>query len=124
MSRAMAIAWASASLSGFFFNDTATTEIYTLSLHDALPIYPRLEKPSWVATVTQPFDLSAEFLPSSRPSIEATPSNHFPLVVESEHFDHTSATDTSIQNPNRVDSNMHINQLKLNRRNSCQADCP
>src|SRR6266702_8988818 len=26
----------------FFFNDTATTEIYTLSLHDALPIYLRL----------------------------------------------------------------------------------
>src|SRR5256885_8094430 len=26
----------------FFFNDTATTEIYTLSLHDALPIYQRL----------------------------------------------------------------------------------
>ena len=27
------------SLVSFFFNDTATTEIYTLSLHDALPIY-------------------------------------------------------------------------------------
>ena len=27
------------SLNGCFFNDTATTEIYTLSLHDALPIY-------------------------------------------------------------------------------------
>src|SRR2546430_12424903 len=27
-------------LSVFFFNDTATTEIYTLSLHDALPIFP------------------------------------------------------------------------------------
>ena len=27
----------------FFFNDTATTEIYTLSLHDALPISPDLE---------------------------------------------------------------------------------
>src|SRR3712207_7297923 len=26
----------------FFFNDTATTEIYTLSLHDALPIWPPL----------------------------------------------------------------------------------
>src|SRR3712207_7651889 len=25
----------------FFFNDTATTEIYTLSLHDALPIWMR-----------------------------------------------------------------------------------
>src|SRR5260370_27515580 len=27
-------------VSFFFFNDTATTEIYTLSLHDALPILP------------------------------------------------------------------------------------
>src|SRR2546429_5900013 len=27
----------------FFFNDTATTEIYTLSLHDALPILGRLQ---------------------------------------------------------------------------------
>src|ERR1017187_1020951 len=32
-------AWSSSHLSFlFFFNDTATTEIYTLSLHDALPI--------------------------------------------------------------------------------------
>src|SRR3712207_7184569 len=29
----------------FFFNDTATTEIYTLSLHDALPISPGLSLP-------------------------------------------------------------------------------
>src|SRR5438105_14677479 len=28
----------------FFFNDTATTEIYTLSLHDALPIYTILHE--------------------------------------------------------------------------------
>src|SRR3712207_7458176 len=27
----------------FFFNDTATTEIYTLSLHDALPIYTKIK---------------------------------------------------------------------------------
>src|ERR1035438_3166193 len=38
----------------FFFNDTATTEIYPLSLHDALPIYPNaswkpsgLHDPTW-----------------------------------------------------------------------------
>ena len=34
----------------FFFNDTATTEIYTLSLHDALPIlHPKkkLYKGNW-----------------------------------------------------------------------------
>src|SRR2546428_7028142 len=29
----------------FFFNDTATTEIYTLSLHDALPICADLDPP-------------------------------------------------------------------------------
>src|SRR2546421_7301485 len=29
----------------FFFNDTATTEIYTLSLHDALPISRKKRKP-------------------------------------------------------------------------------
>src|SRR5438874_8959500 len=28
----------------FFFNDPATTEIYTLSLHDALPIYHRQDR--------------------------------------------------------------------------------
>src|SRR3712207_8476404 len=28
----------------FFFNDTATTEIYTLSLHDALPIWDQPER--------------------------------------------------------------------------------
>src|SRR3989338_192575 len=30
----------------FFFNDTATTEIYTLSLHDALPISPGAPGPA------------------------------------------------------------------------------
>src|SRR3712207_8348343 len=34
----------------FFFNDTATTEIYTLSLHDALPISPdRRRRPARAA---------------------------------------------------------------------------
>src|ERR687890_1560108 len=31
-------------LTFFFFNDTATTEIYTLSLHDALPIFERVRQ--------------------------------------------------------------------------------
>src|ERR1035441_9235137 len=35
----------------FFFNDTATTEIYTLSLHDALPIsiHEATRKQEWIA---------------------------------------------------------------------------
>src|SRR5688572_31503009 len=36
----------------FFFNDTATTEIYTLSLHDALPICKLLESKEIDAIVT------------------------------------------------------------------------
>src|SRR5690349_22044799 len=38
----------------FFFNDTATTEIYTLSLHDALPIF----EGGADDYLTKPFDLS------------------------------------------------------------------
>src|SRR5256885_12166719 len=41
----------------FFFNDTATTEIYTLSLHDALPIwlFPRSRAwPDWFLTSRPP----------------------------------------------------------------------
>src|SRR2546421_7673483 len=34
------MAWRPSYFCFFFFNDTATTEIYTLSLHDALPISP------------------------------------------------------------------------------------
>ena len=34
----------------FFFNDTATTEIYTLSLHDALPIQPSKELAGIIGT--------------------------------------------------------------------------
>src|SRR5947208_14329111 len=38
----------------FFFNDTATTEIYTLSLHDALPIWPWNSQPSTRVAVVSP----------------------------------------------------------------------
>src|SRR5256885_8704458 len=44
-------------LSLFFFNDTATTEIYTLSLHDALPIYAGpVGRPARVAHVEVALD--------------------------------------------------------------------
>src|SRR5689334_24798331 len=65
----------------FFFNDTATTEIYTLSLHDALPIsacvvlgmalgiavgVARLSRRAWV---TVPLDRKSTRLNSSHSSI-------------------------------------------------------
>src|SRR2546425_13151965 len=48
----------------FFFNDTATTEIYTLSLHDALPI-------SW--NHPQVIALSFRRSPTFRPPIATVP---------------------------------------------------
>src|SRR5437773_11583404 len=45
----------------FFFNDTATTEIYTLSLHDALPILKMIgvsNLQSFIASMTQKLTLS------------------------------------------------------------------
>src|SRR5258708_38960162 len=44
----------------FFFNDTATTEIYTLSLHDALPIFAclvRFESSSVPTTLPTAYDV-------------------------------------------------------------------
>src|SRR3712207_9230739 len=46
----------------FFFNDTATTEIYTLSLHDALPIFFLGDSRGWrfgVSVVTRRDDVAA-----------------------------------------------------------------
>src|SRR3712207_7010269 len=39
----------------FFFNDTATTEIYTLSLHDALPIYAVVNDADGLMLVVEKF---------------------------------------------------------------------
>src|SRR5215204_3427016 len=41
----------------FFFKDTATTEIYTLSLHDALPISPTELSPRYPSRPAQRFTL-------------------------------------------------------------------
>src|SRR6266702_5306903 len=57
----------------FFFNDTATTEIYTLSLHDALPILvghgPGPDLPVWVEAVQPGQDRKSTRLNSSHVAI-------------------------------------------------------
>src|SRR5258708_38404863 len=50
----------------FFFNDTATTEIYTLSLHDALPISRRIagsDCHGWNDSVAASCERRPAFLP-------------------------------------------------------------
>src|SRR3712207_8494884 len=50
----------------FFFNDTATTEIYTLSLHDALPISggnPLAGRQAWVNSLASYGQVTVNLLP-------------------------------------------------------------
>src|SRR5260370_18150579 len=50
----------------FFFNDTATTEIYTLSLHDALPILERVTQEAASPLLPQPLASQRLLRPSAR----------------------------------------------------------
>src|SRR5258708_40325742 len=65
------------SLFFFFFNDTATTEIYTLSLHDALPILTSAIGPSVTAKHCMSL-LAATFTPG----VVSTPNWSVWLIVE------------------------------------------
>src|SRR2546422_7491551 len=59
----------------FFFNDTATTEIYTLSLHDALPIsFPESQVPRYVAA--QELQPLAELRGPGQPFLEVRSEEH------------------------------------------------
>src|SRR5260221_1235571 len=53
-------------LSFFFFNDTATTEIYTLSLHDALPISRRRSTATWTSGLGIAIDIFTSVSDGSR----------------------------------------------------------
>src|SRR3712207_7991492 len=73
----------------FFFNDTATTEIYTLSLHDALPICPpppfAYQRPTHAARAWTP---SVRTLPLRAPAPDLTCRPRCPRPARSE--EHTS----------------------------------
>src|SRR3712207_7881235 len=74
----------------FFFNDTATTEIYTLSLHDALPIWwntGTAQRPS--ASVTSPTTAGCTSIASAGASALRARSQHRPRPVARSE-EHTS----------------------------------
>src|SRR6266850_8451595 len=60
----------------FFFNDTATTEIYTLSLHDALPISHGNAASSSIARVVRPHGNAASSSIARRPRPRARSEEH------------------------------------------------
>src|SRR5258708_28636854 len=83
----------------FFFNDTATTEIYTLSLHDALPISSSARGTWSVTFVPLPGELSISALP---PWLRAAP-------YRSE--EHTS----ELQSPDHLVCRLLLEKKKIKR---------
>src|SRR3712207_7150131 len=67
----------------FFFNDTATTEIYTLSLHDALPIFYQKNLDEGVAGFWNDMNEPGVFLSDEtpKPDIYHHPMKTFPLTA-------------------------------------------
>src|SRR3712207_8758463 len=79
----------------FFFNDTATTEIYTLSLHDALPILVEIaESVDFLEVGTEAEALLAEqnFIKQYQPrfNIRLRDDKSYPFIAISRSEEHTS----------------------------------
>src|SRR5262249_60567133 len=92
----------------FFFNDTATTEIYTLSLHDALPISRRRFLNEWEAFKKV---ISRRNI-RRRITIPLTLSNLKLLrrITRTENILHRNFTRRQVAIQNRVASNIGISQ--------------
>src|SRR5258708_13973984 len=88
----------------FFFNDTATTEIYTLSLHDALPICPRGHRTSRAARW------------SSASTTTSTPTRSAPACRSEEHT-------SELQSPDHLVCRLLLEKKKAARRTHLQISC-
>src|SRR5258708_33213470 len=84
----------------FFFNDTATTEIYTLSLHDALPIYSTNKREEGFLAVMK-----------ENPGIEVVSSNQYAGRSE----EHTS----ELQSPDHLVCRLLLEKKKHTTRRCC-----
>src|SRR5258708_21801285 len=84
----------------FFFNDTATTEIYTLSLHDALPISCRLLQRRYRYV-------------NAGGSLQAQPRRTAALTYRSE--EHTS----ELQSPDHLVCRLLLEKKKKTNRREC-----
>src|SRR3989442_10662778 len=90
----------------FFFNDTATTEIYTLSLHDALPIFlnsllsvePSTTSPDEVAVSCRPLAVRSEEHTSE---LQSRPHLVCRLLLEKKKKNRENQTTHSRDRPNR-----------------------
>src|SRR5258708_39210662 len=91
----------------FFFNDTATTEIYTLSLHDALPIYESVRSCSSARSI----ELRRRSRPSSRATSLPLYARKGRLVALERSEEHTS----ELQSPDHLVCRLLLEKKKRRR---------
>src|SRR5258708_3531539 len=101
----------------FFFNDTATTEIYTLSLHDALPISScceraRMSSPSARASART---FSASALMASASELHVNVSSDADAIKAERSEEHTS----ELQSPDQLVCRLLLAKKKNNKRENC-----
>src|SRR5258708_35238563 len=87
--------------SAFFFNDTATTEIYTLSLHDALPIFR-------ASASTRPLACTRPTAVSSLRGVAALPISIWPQARSEEHT-------SELQSPDHLVCRLLLQKKKMSQ---------
>src|SRR5256885_6532692 len=98
----------------FFFNDTATTEIYTLSLHDALPILsfsPDGKRLSFTNTKENGIELWVADTATGQAKLDA-------VLLRSE--EHTS----ELQSPCNLVCRLLLEKKKISSTPGCVTPCP
>src|SRR6266566_10128298 len=92
----------------FFFNDTATTEIYTLSLHDALPISQKPAHPG--ASSRAQFSCGSSERSEEHTSELQSPCNLVcRLLLEKKKKDHKNTTTTPKKNTQTITRTKNTN---------------
>src|SRR5258708_16075791 len=97
----------------FFFNDTATTEIYTLSLHDALPICFGLLKRASFSFRSSPTIFSVRWVTSS---MALWVKRVFPAKRSEEHT-------SELQSPDHLVCRLLLEKKKKGQRKSTLLSC-
>src|SRR2546426_9373668 len=96
----------------FFFNDTATTEIYTLSLHDALPIWGRAGRD---AVSDRPSDFAEAVLRSSAAWRSAVSMSASPSMRASSRVRRSEEHTSELQSPCNLVCRLLLEKKKKNR---------
>src|SRR3712207_7132446 len=103
----------------FFFNDTATTEIYTLSLHDALPIWVRVRESD-----LDRIRVTRDGLEGGRERVAIGLARHHVRNQELASFVRSEEHTSELQSRQYLVCRLLLEKKKTKKRPSCYTDIP